>query len=115
MTYRPGPLPEPPRENLWGREIVNKLRVELLAIAKTLPTTSPTSGIAVSGYGNRTQITTSGTYVTLKSPLENYIVLFRCENSSGSLVGVDLSAFSSSGFTATPVENGTLYWTPIAV
>jgi len=115
MTYRPGPLPEPPRENLWGREIVNKLRVELLAIAKTLPTISPVSGMAMSNYADKTTILATGTVVRLRKPLSEYVVLFRCVDSSGAGVGVDLTAFTSDSFTATPVSNATLHWTAIPV
>ena len=114
MTYRPGPIPEPPKDNIYGRELASRLRLEFLTISKFIRP-SQTSGIAVSGYGEQTQITTGGTTVRLRSPLANYIVLFRCVDSSGSGVGVDLTNFTSEGFLATPLSDSTLHWTPIPI
>ena len=88
--------------------------MELLAISKTRAV-SPVSGIGVSGYAEKTAVSTGGTFVPLKATLKNYIVVYKCLNSSGDSVGVDLTGYSSSGFTATPLENATLHWTPIAI
>ena len=114
MTYRPGPIPEPPKDNVWGRELTSRLRMELLAISKST-TSSGVAGVSVSAYGNKTAVSTSGTVVSLKKPLNNYIVLYRCENSAGDLVGVSITNINANTFTATPLENATLHWTPIEV
>ena len=118
MSYRPGDIPENRGDvNKWSRELTSRIRIELLAIARAISRQGASSGIGVgiSGYGNQTAISTGGTFVPLKAPLQNYIVLYKCLNSSGEGVGVDLTGYSSSGFTATPLENATLHWTPLAI
>ena len=117
MNYRPGNIPEPRGDSHlfnWAKELAHSLRIEFLAISKSTPTTSD-QGIGVSGYGNKTEIASTGTVVKLKTPLANYIILFRCENLSGDGVGVSITNQNSNEFTATPLENAILYWTPIEV
>jgi len=115
MTYRPAPLPEPPQDNIWGRELVSKLRMELLAISKSMASVGGTSANVSGIFGNKTAITTTGTVVNLRKPIAEYIILYRCENSAGDGVGVTFTNINANSFTATPLENATLHWTALSV
>ena len=115
MSYRPGILPR----DLPG--LVNQLEFELATLAKLVGTSgtntvrvfsSISSGAApVNNFqAKTTAITTGGTAIALSPSIPNYIILYRCYNSSGDGVGVDFTLKTSGGFTATPLENSTLEW-----
>jgi len=63
----------------------------------------------------RSEITTAGTYIPLNGSAIDYILLYRCYNSSDDLVGVDFSTLTAGGFTATPLEDATLEWTALPI
>jgi hypothetical protein len=71
---------------------------------------------AFSVRSNKTEVTVTGTYVQLSTPMTStYVILGSCYNSSGELTGYVVSDQSSSGFTITPDQDGTFEWIAVQI
>jgi hypothetical protein len=66
---------------------------------------------ALSFRSNKTDVAAAGTFVPFSSPLNSgYIIIGTCYNASGEMAGYVITDQSSSGFTVTPDQDGTLEW-----
>jgi len=113
MIYRPGILP---RVNLDA--MATQMEFELTVISRllnSLPKDTVYANVSVAGLKNQTAVTTGGTFIPLSPNIPNYVILFRCVNSSNEGVGCDITGQSAGGFTATPLENATLHWAALPI
>ena len=110
MSYRPGHIPEPPQDNKWGRELTSRLRVELLAISKTIPESIVTTAW---GRAGEQAVGTAGSTISFSPALIKYNVFAYCLNAAGESVGYVISAKGTSSFLVTPTEDSTFTWVAV--